>query len=136
MKSKWWSKCTGGNKPISQAKMDRRGLTGHGSVVKYNVARQCGSFNEHLPESRTLLLWSTPRLLAIHGMVRSSCEVLEPFIGCNIHPNVLHGGIGTESKLGRSLLHKEVSSKVLSVNNTKKINGNQTVGRHNSMKHQ
>jgi hypothetical protein len=42
--------------------MDRTGLTGHGSAVQYNVTRQCGSLNEHLPETRTLLSWSTPRL--------------------------------------------------------------------------
>jgi hypothetical protein len=109
--------------------MDRGGLTGHSSTVQYNVTRQCGSLNEHLSETWTLLLWSTPRLLAIHGLVRPSCEVLEPFIGCNIYPNVLHGGVGTESELGRSLLHKKVCSKMLSLNNTIKINGNQTIER-------
>jgi hypothetical protein len=70
-----------------------------------------------------------PRLLAIHGPVRPSCEVLEPSIGCNIHPNILHGRAGTESELGRSLLHKKVCSKTLSLINTIKINGNQTIGR-------
>jgi hypothetical protein len=109
--------------------MDRIGLTDHGSAVQYNVTRQCGSLNEHLLETRTLLLWSKPRLLAIHGLVCSSCEVLEPFIGCNIHPNVLHGRACIESELGGSLLHKKVCSKTLSLNNTIKINGNQTIGR-------
>jgi hypothetical protein len=69
-----------------------------------------------------------PRLLAIHGLVSPSCKVLEPFIGCNIHPNVL-GGAGTESELGGFLLHKKVYSKTLSLNNTIKINENQTIGR-------
>jgi hypothetical protein len=123
------SKCNRGNKPISQAKMDRTGLTGYGSAVQYNVTRQCGSLNEHLPETGTLLSWSTPRLLAIHGLVRPSCEVLEPFIRCNIHPNVLHGGACTQSELGGSLLHKKVCSKTLRLNNNIKINGNQTFGR-------
>jgi hypothetical protein len=45
-----------------KAKMDRTRLTGHGNAVQYNVTRQCGSLNEHLPETRTLLSWSTPRL--------------------------------------------------------------------------
>jgi hypothetical protein len=67
--------------------------------------------------------------LAIHGLVRPSYEVLQPFIGCNIHPNVLQRRAGTESELGRSLLHKIVCSKVLNLNNTKKINENQTIGR-------
>jgi predicted metalloprotease len=58
-----------------------------------------------------------------------SCEVLEPFIGCNIHPSVLHGGAGTISELGGSLLHKKICSKMLILNNTIKINGNQTIGR-------
>jgi hypothetical protein len=44
-------------------------------------------------------------------------------------PNVLHGGAGTESELGRSLLHMKVCSKMLSLNNTIKINGNQTIER-------
>jgi hypothetical protein len=70
-----------------------------------------------------------PRLLAIHGLVYQSCEVLQPFIGCNIHLNVLHGRATTESELGRSSLHKKVCSKTLSLNNTIKINGNQTIGR-------
>jgi hypothetical protein len=85
--------------------MGRGGLTNHSSAVQYNVTSQCGSLNEHLPETRTLLLWSTPRLLAIHSLVHPSCKVLEPFIKCNIHPNVLHGGACTESKLGGSLLY-------------------------------
>jgi hypothetical protein len=109
--------------------MDRIGLTGHGSAVQYNVTKQCKSLNEHLPETVTLLSWSTLRLLAIHGLVRLSCEVLEPFIRCNIHPNVLHGGACIESELGRSLLHKKVCSKTQSLNNTIKINGNHTFGR-------
>jgi hypothetical protein len=67
-----------------------------------------------------------PRLLPIHGLVRLSYEVLEPFIRYNIHPNVLHGGACTESELGGSLLHNNVCSKTLSLNNTIKINGNQT----------
>jgi hypothetical protein len=62
-------------------------------------------------------------------LVRPSCEVLEPFIGCNIHPNILHGGASTEYELERSLLHKKVCSKMLNLNNTIKINGNQTFGR-------
>jgi hypothetical protein len=69
-----------------------------------------------------------PRLLSIYGMVHLSYEVLQPFIGCNIHPNVLHRGAGTKSELRRSLLHKKVCSKTLSLNNTIKINGNQTIG--------
>jgi hypothetical protein len=105
--------------------MDRIGLTSHGSAVQYNVTRQCGSLNEHLPETRILLSWSTLRLLAIHGLVRSSCEVLEPFIRCNIYPNVLHGGACTESELGGSLLH----DKMLSLKNTIKMIGKQTFGR-------
>jgi hypothetical protein len=109
--------------------MDRRSLTSHGNAVQYNITRQYGNLNEYLPKIQTLLLWSTPRLLAIHGLVRLSCEVLEPFIGCNIHPNVFHGGVGTESELRGSLLHKEVCSETLSLNNTIKINGNQTIGR-------
>jgi hypothetical protein len=109
--------------------MGRGGFTGHGSTIQYNISTQCGSLNEHLPETQTLLWWSTPRLLAIHGLVPSSCEVSEPFIGCNIHPNVLYGGVGTESELGGSLLHKKVCSKTLSLNNTIKIIGNQTIGR-------
>jgi hypothetical protein len=109
--------------------MDRTGLTGYGSAVQYNVTRQCGSLNEHLPETGTLLSWSTPRLLAIHGLVRPSCEVLEPFIRCNIHPYVLHGGACTESELGGFILHVKVCSKTLSLNNTIKINGNLTFGR-------
>jgi hypothetical protein len=114
--------------------MDRRGLTGHGSAIQYNVTMHCGSLNEHLPETQTLLSWSTPlswstlRLSSIHGLVHPSCKVLQPFIGCNIHPNVLHRGTGTESELGRSLLHKKVCSKILSLNNIIKINGNQTIG--------
>jgi hypothetical protein len=115
--------------------MDRRDLTGHGNAIQYNVIRHYGSLNEHLPETRTLLLWSTPlswstpRLSSIHGLVHPDCEVLQPLIGCNIHPNVLHRGVGTESELGRSLLHKKVCSKISSLNNTIKINGNQTIGR-------
>jgi hypothetical protein len=70
-----------------------------------------------------------PRLLAIHGLVCPSCEVLQPYIGCNIHLNVLHRGASTESELERSLLHKKVCSKMLSLNNTIKINGNQTIER-------
>jgi hypothetical protein len=54
---------------------------------------------------------------------------LEPFIRYNIYPNVLHGGACTKSELGGSLLHKKVCSKMLSLNNTIKINGNQTFGR-------
>jgi hypothetical protein len=102
--------------------MDRRGFTGHVSAIQYNVTRQCGSLNQHLPETRILLSWSTPRLLAIHDLVCPTYEVLEPFIGCNIHPNALHGRAGTKSELGGSLLHKKVCSKMLSLNNTKKIN--------------
>jgi hypothetical protein len=113
MNSKLWC-----NKLLSEAKMGRRGLTGHGSAVQYNVTRQCRSLNEHLPEIRTLLLWSTPWLLASLGLVWMSCEVLEPFIGCNIHPNVLHRGVGIESELGGFLLHKKICSKTLSLNNT------------------
>jgi hypothetical protein len=109
--------------------MGRRGLTGHGSAIQYNVSMQCGSLNERLPETRTHLSRSTPRLLAICGLFHPSCEVLESFIGCNIHPNVLHGRAGTKSELGGSLLHKKACSKMLSLNNTKKINGNQTFGR-------
>jgi hypothetical protein len=108
--------------------MGRRGFTGHGTAVQYNVTSQCGSLNEHLPETRILLSKSMPRLLAIHGLVHPSCEILEPLIRCNIYPNVLHGGACTESKLGGSLLHKKVCSKTLSLNNTIKINGNQTIG--------
>jgi hypothetical protein len=85
--------------------------------------------NEHLPETRTLLSWSTPRFLTIHGLVCPSCEVLEPFIRCYIHPNVFYWGACTESELGGSLLHKQVCSKMLSLNNTIKINGNQTFER-------
>jgi hypothetical protein len=129
VKSKLCSKYNGGNNPISQARMDRTGLTGHGSAIQYNVTRQCGSLNEHLLETRSLLSWSTPRLLAIHGLVCPSCEVLEPFIRCNIHPNVLHGGAWTKSELGGPLLHNKVCSKMLSLNNTIKIDGNQTFGR-------
>jgi hypothetical protein len=106
--------------------MDGRGLTGHGRAVQNNVIKQCGSLNEHLPETQTLLSWSLPRLLAIHGLVRPSCEVLQPFIGCNIHPNVPHRGGGIESELGSSLLHKKVCSKTLSLNNTIMLNGNLT----------
>jgi hypothetical protein len=54
---------------------------------------------------------------------------LEPFIRCNVHPNVLHGGACTESELGGSLLHEKICSKTLSLNNTIKIDGNQTFGR-------
>jgi hypothetical protein len=54
---------------------------------------------------------------------------VKSFIGCNIHPNVLHRGASIESEFGRSLLHKKVCSKTLSLNNTKKINGNQTIER-------
>jgi hypothetical protein len=89
---------------------------------------QCRSLNEHLPETQTLLLWSTPRLLAIHDLVRPSCEVLQPFIECNVHPNILHREAGIENELGRSFLHKKACSKTLSLNNTIKINGNQTIG--------
>jgi hypothetical protein len=60
---------------------------------------------------------------------RSLRQGFWPFIGFNIHPNVLHRGASTESELGRSLLHKKVCSKTLSLNNTKKINGNQTIRR-------
>jgi hypothetical protein len=127
--SKLWSKCNLGNKPLPRVKIDRRGLTGHGIAVQYNATRQCGSLNKHLPETRTLLSWSTPRLLTIHGLVRPSCEVLQPFIGCNIHPNVLHRGAGTKSELRRSLLYKNVCSKMLSLNNTIQINGNQIIER-------
>jgi hypothetical protein len=109
--------------------MGREGLTGHGNAVQYNVIMQCGSLNEHLPKTQTLLSWSMPWLLAIYGLVSPSCEVLEPFIRCNIYPNVLHRGASTESELGRSLLHKKACSKALSLNNIKKINGNQTIGR-------
>jgi hypothetical protein len=109
--------------------MDRIGLTGHGNAVQYNVTRQCGSLNEHLPETGTLLSWSTPRFWTIHGLVHPTCKVLEPFIRCNIHPNVLHGRACTESELRGSLLHKKVCSKMLSLNNTIKINGNHTFGR-------
>jgi hypothetical protein len=42
--------------------VDGGGLTSHGSAVQYNVTRQCGSLNEHLPETWTLLPWSTLRL--------------------------------------------------------------------------
>ena len=129
IKSKLYSKCNRGNNPISQAMMDRTCLTGHGSAVQYNVTRQCGSLNEHLLEIQTLLSWSTQRLLAIYGMVRRNCEVLEPFIRCKIHPNVLHGGAWTESELGGSLFHKRVCSKMLSLNITIKIDGNQAFGR-------
>jgi hypothetical protein len=129
VKSKLWSNWNIGTKPLSEAKMGRGGLTGHGSAIQYNVTKQCRSLNEHLPKTRTLFLWSTPRLLAIHGLVHPSCEVLAPFIRCNIHPNVLHGGACTESELGRSLLHKKVYSKTLSLNITIKINGNQTFER-------
>jgi hypothetical protein len=62
-------------------------------------------------------------------LVHPSCKVLEPFIGYNIHPNVLHGRASIEYELERSLLHKKVCSKTLSLNNTIKINGNQTFGR-------
>jgi hypothetical protein len=65
MKSKLWSKSNGGNKPLSQAKMDRGGLTGHGSVVQYNVTRQCGSLNEHLLETQILLSWSFSHLCRV-----------------------------------------------------------------------
>jgi hypothetical protein len=106
--------------------MDGRGLTGHGNAVQNNVTKQCGSLNEHLLETQTLLLWSSPRLLAIHGLVRPSCDVLQPFIGCNIHPNVPHRRAGTESELGSSFLHKKVCSKTLSLNNTIMLNGNLT----------
>jgi hypothetical protein len=109
--------------------MGRGGHTGHSNTIQYNVTSQCGSLNEHLLETPTLLSWSTLRLLAIHGLVRPSCEVLEPFIRCNIHPNVLHGGACTQSELGGSLLHKKVCSKTLRLNNNIKINGNQTFGR-------
>ena len=109
--------------------MDEGGLTGHGTAIQCNVTRQCGSFNEHLLKTWTLLLWSTPRLLAIHGLVRLSCEVLEPFIRWNIHPNVLYRGVGVKSEHGRPLLHRKICSKTLSLNNTIKINGNQTIGR-------
>jgi hypothetical protein len=50
------------------------------------------------------------------------------FIGCNIHSNILHRGVDTKSELGRSLLHKKVCSKTLNLNNTIKMNGNQTIG--------
>ena len=129
VKSKLYSKCNGGNNPISQARMDRTGLNGHGSTVQYNVTRQCRSFNEHLLETRILLSLSMPRLLAIHGLVYLSCEVLEPFIRCNVHPNVLYGGTWTESELGGPLLFEKVCSKLLSLNNTIKIDGNQKFGR-------
>jgi hypothetical protein len=46
-----------------------------------------------------------------------------------VHPNVLHGGACTESELGGSLLHEKVCSKTLSLNNSIKIDGNQTFGR-------
>jgi hypothetical protein len=75
-----------------------------------------------------------PRLLSIYGMVHLSYEVLQPFIGCNIHPNVLHRGAGTKSELRRSLLHKKVCSKTLSLNNIMKINGNQTIGKQYNFK--
>jgi hypothetical protein len=45
-----------------KAKMVRTCFTGHGSAIQCNVTGQCGSLNEHLPETRTLLSWSTPRL--------------------------------------------------------------------------
>jgi hypothetical protein len=54
---------------------------------------------------------------------------LEPFIRCNVHPSVLHGRACIESELGGSLLHEKVCSKTLSLNNTTKIDGNQTFGR-------
>jgi hypothetical protein len=56
-------------------------------------------------------------------------KFLEPFIRCNIHPNVLHGGACTESELGGSLLHEKVCSKMLSLNTAINIDGNQTFGR-------
>jgi hypothetical protein len=54
---------------------------------------------------------------------------LEPFIRCNVHPNVLHGGACTESELGGSLLYEKVCSKTLSLNNTTRIDRNQIFGR-------
>jgi hypothetical protein len=54
---------------------------------------------------------------------------MEPFIRCNVHPNVFYGGACVESELGGSLLHEKVCSKTLSLNNTIKIDGNQTFGR-------
>jgi hypothetical protein len=46
-----------------KARMDRGlGLTGPSKAVQYNVTMQCGSLNEHLPETWTLLSWSMPRL--------------------------------------------------------------------------
>jgi hypothetical protein len=66
--------------------------------------------------------------LAIQGLIRPGCEVLQPFIGCNIHLNVLHRRTGTKNKFGRSLLQKKVCSKILNLNNTIKINANQTIG--------
>ena len=74
-------------------------------------------------------MWSTPRLLAIHGLIRPGCEILQSFIRCNIHPNVLHRGVRIESELWRSFLHKKVCSKTLSLNKTRKMNRNQTIGR-------
>jgi hypothetical protein len=97
--------------------MDRRDFIGHGIAFQYNVTMQCGSLNEYLLKTKTLLSWSTPRVLAIHGLIRHY-SILQPFIGCNIHPNVIYRGAGTESELRRSLLHKKVCSKTLSLNNT------------------
>jgi hypothetical protein len=109
--------------------VDGGGLTSHGSVIQYNVTTQYENLNEHLPKSQNLFSWFKPKFLAIHGLIRPSCEVLQPSIGCNIHPNVLHRRADIESELGRSLLLKKVCSKTLSLNNTRKINGNQTIGR-------
>jgi hypothetical protein len=129
MKSKLWFKCNSRNKPPLKAKMDRGGLTSHGSAIQYNVTRQCGSFNENLLQTQTRLLWSTTKLLVIYDLVSSSCQVLQPFIECNIYPNVLCRRAGTENEPKRSLLYKNVSSKTLGLKNTIKINANQTIGR-------
>jgi hypothetical protein len=106
--------------------MDRGDLTGCSNAVQYNVTIHFGSLNERLLETRILFSWSTPRLLSILGLVCSSVKF------CN------HSSDATS--ISMSFIEELVLKvnledpfftrrlRMFSLNNTIKINGNQTIG--------